>query len=152
MVVRPLGIKLAGVLLNVVVRQDASALWQTHKDARMTIRLRHQKDCEFGVIEVPDVRQIGDRCRDLVMALTPHPTTRVNKCRAACTAVRSCHSTADVHAGAGTLTSQRAGQRQQVFADFDQWMLWEACDDPRKGTLRKSRAPKLSGSHDRVRC
>ena len=32
---------------------------------------------------VPDVREVGDRCRDFVIALTPHPITCVRKCRAA---------------------------------------------------------------------
>ena len=32
---------------------------------------------------VPDVREVGDRCRDFVMPLTPHPITCVRKCRAA---------------------------------------------------------------------
>ena len=32
---------------------------------------------------IPDVREVGDRCRDFVMALTPHPITCVRKCRAA---------------------------------------------------------------------
>ena len=89
---------------------------------------QHTHDALVG--QVPDVRQIGGRCRDFVMALTPHPTTRVHKCRAACTAVRSCHGAADVRAGAGALGRHREQVNYSKFAEFDQQMLREAVMTP----------------------
>jgi hypothetical protein len=107
-------------------------------------------DTEVG--QVPDVRQIGDRCRDFVMALTPHPTTRVHKCRAAsyCSAKPSRYP--DVRAGAGTLRHYREQVNDSKFADFDQGMLREACDDPRKGTLGRPSLPSGQRSVGSVPC
>ena len=94
------------------------------------------------MIEVParpHFRQVGDRCRDFVIALTPHPITRVRKCRAAI--LNLDHAPVVVLC---TLTSTRMRHsRNQVVENQNSQLgphrLGEGGDDHKERWYRKAR-------------
>ena len=94
------------------------------------------------MIEVParpHFRQVGDRCRDFVIALTPHPITCVRKCRAAILNLK--HVLLVV---LGTLTSTRMRHsRNQVVENQNSQLgphrLGEGGDDHKERWFGKAR-------------
>ena len=101
---------------------------------------------------VPDVRHVGDRCRDFVMALTPHPITCVRKCRAAILNLE--HVPLVVLC---TLTSTRMRHpRNQVVENQNSQLgphrLGEGGDDHKERWFRNWRPVKLTPSHNRGSC
>ena len=101
---------------------------------------------------VPDVRHVGDRCRDFVMALTPHPITRVRKCRAAILNLK--HVPLVVHC---TLTSTEMRHSRNHVVENHNSQLGpesppEGGDDHKERWFRKWGPIKLAPSHNRGVC